>query len=287
MSSLLCTEIGSSALIAITIWLFILYIKSPNQWILILVSGVTLGEAILFRPVLSILLPLFIIILFLFLKSHWKCIGLTLGYFLTGILISHLILVSSFSIAAHHFTLLPLENPSSAYALLSGTNITSQGYFQDQEAIQYFSWPTKIRLRNTVDEAIQRIISNPSGFINLIEVKMVHLLADNTYGLNWALTPLDTSLLNTQQVNKIRTIGLPVSQASYIITMGLSLYYLIRSLTRNPFLTYVVISFILLLVLPHVLLEAQPRYHHILLIPLAILSGMQISSIHLYKVKLK
>jgi hypothetical protein len=243
-----------------------------------LFSGLSLGVAALFRPVTLVYLPVFLIgICTIHRRSNInRWIGCAI--LLTAVLSVHLLLVGAFSITTGSLTLLPLENSSAAYTLLSGTNFESHGRWQQKEAEMYWSWPESELLQRSICEATRRITANPVGFVRLVGEKMVFLLADNTYGSGWAFYSL-AGPWTPEQIVIIQTRMAVLAQTTYLLTLMAGFIYFLRIPKLDSLVPSLLVAIICVSVLPHVLLEVQPRYHHILLGFLSIAAGLGISGL--------
>ena len=277
MSSVLCTEVGTLTLTVASFHFFLRALCRPETRSLPLFSGLSLGLAALFRPVMLIHLPVLLIAFWVVrhrsLLNRW----IASGGLLIGFLIVHLVLVGCFSIAAGRFTLLPLKYPPGNYLFLSGTNFESHGGFNDEDAEMYWSWPESERLQRSVATAIQRITTNPLGFVSLVRQKMATLLADNTYGSAWAFYTLDGPWPQGHQ-QMIQAWMAVVAQTTYVLTLMAGFIYFLFAPRLDRRLPLLLIAMIVVSVLPHVLLEAQTRYHHVLHGFLALAAGFGVSA---------
>jgi 4-amino-4-deoxy-L-arabinose transferase-like glycosyltransferase len=279
MTSVLCTEVGSLTTMVASFYFILKTLRKPEDRIAAFLSGLLLGAAALFRPVTLVYLPVFLVSIWVVDRrsniKRWTASAI----FLAALLSTHALLVGSFSIASGRFTLLPLMNPSAAYTLLSGTNFESQGHYDDEEAEMYWSWPDSERLQRSISEAIHRITAHPVAFVRLVGEKMVSLLADNTYGSHWAFYSLDGPW-TPQQIVIAQMCMAALAQITYFLTLMAGFVYFLRiPNSQDRLLPLLLVAIICASILPHILLEAQPRYHHILLGFLAVAAGFGISGL--------
>ena len=96
-------------------------------------------------------------------------------------------------------------------------------------------------------------------------------MGENDYGNNWSIHPTDpqqwSSILSKK--NALAINGL-ISQSFYVVIIGLAFFsYTDKSISTISLLA---LMMVLLTMLPHIILEVQPRYHHYVL-PFIILTA--------------
>lgn len=278
MTSVLCTEVGTLTLMMTSFYFLLKALGKPEDRSAVLFSGLSLGLAALFRPVTLVYLPVYLIGIWVVCHRSKIKPWTTSAILVTAFLAMHLLLVGSFSIAAGRLTLLPLENSSAAITILSGTNLQSHGQWRREDDEMYWSWPESERLQRSISEGIHRITTNPVGFLRLIPEKMVSLLADNTYGSFWAFFSLHGSW-NPGQIVIIQRHMAVLAQITYLTTLVAGFVYFLRLPSLDRLVPSLLVAIICATLLPHVLLEAQARYHHILLGFLAIAAGLGTSGL--------
>jgi hypothetical protein len=128
-----------------------------------------------------------------------------------------------------------------------------------------------------VATAIQRIAANPLGFVSLVRQKLATLLEDDTYGSAWAFYTLDGPWPQDHQ-EMIQARMAVVAQTIYVLTLMAGFIYFLFAPRLNRRLPLLLIAMIVVSVLPHVLFEAQARYHHVLHGFLALAAGFGLSA---------
>jgi len=157
-------------------------------------------------------------------------------------------------LSTKQLSLEPLKTQDS-FPFLSGTNITTSGTWSQDDANLYFSWETDKRDALARQEALNRIKSNPIGFMLLIPKKIDILFGENNYGIYYSLKDIDWKIGKT-------LIGL-FSQSIYVFILFFS--FLSFRDSRNYRLLLVTLILVLSTLLPHTILEVQGRYHHYLM----------------------
>ena len=278
MTSVLCTEVGTLCLMMISFYYFLQALGKPEARSAVLFSGLAFGVAVLFRPVTLVYLPVFLIgIGVVYHRSKTKPWTAS-AILVTALLAVHLLLVGSFALLAGRLTLVPLENSSAAITILSGTNLQSRGWWQQEDDDLYWSWPESERTQRSISEGMRRITTHPVGFLRLVPEKMATLLADNAYGSDWALFSLYGSW-TPGQINITKAYMAVLAQITYLLTLAAGFVYFLRVPRLDQLVPSLLIAMICVTFLPHVLLEVQPRYHHILLGFLAITAGLGTSGL--------
>lgn len=278
MTSVLCTEVGNLCFVVTSFYFFFKTVFKPEDRNAAWYCGLSLGTAVLFRAVSEIYLPVFLLGLILVWYRSRIRLWVNGAILAAGYLVVQLVVVLAFSMAAGGFTMLPLEHPNGALPLLIGTNLQTRGTWEQADDDMYRSWPAAERSRRALAEGARRITSNPSGFLRLVPEKMVILLADNTYGSDWAFPALSAVWTKEQLIDLQRGMEVLAQVTYFLLLLAAILYFLsVPRLIRVAPL--VLTTTVVITILPHVLLEVQPRYHHILLGFLAIAGGAGISGI--------
>ncbi len=263
MVSVVGTEVVSTTLLlAISYFLVIGIQEKRLKWLM--ASGVLSGMGIHFRSAIIFYLPVMII----FLWFTWKQIerrNIAAASFLMGIMTLQLALTVGHSLLVGQFTIASLKTQDS-YPFLSGTNVEYSGMWNQEDSDLYSSWPDAERDRLARRKALQRIIANPLGFMRMVIVKISILFRDNTYGNLVSLQPLDWDRwTNFKYVteNNITKLNGALSQALYIVIWGFTWISFFQKEIKIASISALLI--ILVTAAPHIILEVQPRYHHLMM----------------------
>lgn len=279
LSSTLCTEIGGTTFVlAAALSLLSIQAAKKPLWATIL-AGVMLGLGVLFRPNIIILTPLIFILLWNVAREQtWKRYAVP-GIYIVGVLMPMLMVAGWHSLASGYWSLGPLNNKTAAYTLLSGTNFETKGIFSHEETVMYWSWPEEQRLQKTLQISASRIMENPVGFASLVGVKLQRLVSEAAYGEDWALNGISGSPLWVPLYRW--TNGLPVwAQSFYMVVLILAGFFLGTHSSHRIGLRFSLIASLMLVISPHILLETQARYQHILLPFLVIAAGCGMAMIN-------
>ncbi|MEW6180627.1 MAG: glycosyltransferase family 39 protein [Chloroflexota bacterium] len=275
----MCSVLGSEVIVSwasITVLYFMVksndfQIQRPKEILFLLISGFFYGLSLTLKTVMIFYFPAILVGFFIanvrntyeFLKTL-VCFkfGIFLG--ITTISLIYTLMSGSFT-----FDIFIAQDP---LPLLYGTNTASQGQWNMADTELYYSFPYNERFKLTVNEALDRIKDKPMDFILLIPIKLYHLMAQNDYGNEWNLLYVNMGARNL--------LFALLSQAVYVLIMGLSLYSCYTSPKGdNTFLITTVIFLIVSTLIPHVILESQSRYHHHLLPFIILLAANGISKI--------
>jgi hypothetical protein len=170
----------------------------------------------------------------------------------------------SYYLSTKQFSIEPLRTQDS-FPLLSGTNTTSSGVWNIDDANLYSSWAIDKRDILARQKAINRIKSDPLGFILLIPKKFAILMAANDYGNGWSLHNIDWG------IGKL-LIGL-LSQSIYVFILLFAFCAFKEFNLKNNSVPLIVLILVVSTLLPHIVLEVQGRYHHYIMPFIALLAS--------------
>ena len=286
MVSVLGTEVVGT-MISLIIVLFLFNIDvSRFRFIIVFffLSGLFYGLALTVRSSFSFYLPAIVLYIFLIASLTIKQKIEIFSIFLVGITAGLSLIVISYSLIAGYISIEPIMTQDS-FPFLSGTNVGSLGGWNQADADLYFSWPNADRDRLARQEALNRIISNPKNFLELIPKKIAVLMGANDYSSLWSLDAIDWGVGNYWGIHApdgstwggiaayrnmiIRISGL-LSQSFYIVIWFFA--FLAFKDQKNNLISMIALTVIIFTLLPHVVLEVQSRYHHYIM-PLIVLLG--------------
>jgi hypothetical protein len=284
MVSVLGTEVvGTTIGLIIAFFLFCIDVRRFKLVILFLfLAGLFYGLALTVRSSFLFYFPAIVLYIFLINSLNIKQKAESLSIFLVGITAGLCLIVIGYSLIAGHISIAPLRTQDT-FPFLSGTNADSLGQWNQKDADLYYSWPSEERDKLAIQEALDRIISNPKKFLQLIPVKIYILMGPNDYGNAWSLNAIDWgegNLWGTRATDGkdwhrfaayhnliIRISGL-LSQSIYIVIWFFAFYaFLDKKIIP---ISLIVLTLIILTLLPHIVLEVQGRYHHYIM-PLVVL----------------
>lgn len=275
LSSVLCTEICGMTFFLAAI-LGILRLRAVRNAAAAGWAGFGFGMAILFRPNLLAFIPLIVGLTLALRPVRLKGrLGL-LGVYCAGILAPSILIAGWHIAVSGIWTLKPLSNPSAAYTLLSGTNVASGGTYQAEEASLYWDWPEAQRTNRSLQTAWERISGNPGAFIDLVGVKMKRMLADGAYGFDKGAFGVSGRPLGVAMY-RWRYAARAGAQTYYLAVVGLAALYLAFGPRDQRGLRRILLLALLLAIAPHVLLESQPRYQHVLYPMLVLAAGQGVA----------
>lgn len=230
-----------------------------------IVTGISLAITQFIRPVALILVPIFIVYLFLFKPSQECKIKSILFKCKTTVTVG-VIFVLSFLILTLPLSGLigvPIYKSSSGFNLLIGTNFASNGAYnkEDSKIITEFIYDYAKIHKEAMTRAINRILANPLSFTMLMERKYITQWGSEDYGVYWSMRKTGYSNAVGQfLINSPRLLN-AASQIYYIFVLLLSIIGCLYCIKNRH---YQIIIFLLLfqgLFIAHTFLEVQSRYH--------------------------
>lgn len=237
-------------------------------------SGLLLAIGFTVRSSLAFLAPLLLAILVFFNHATTGKKALRLAAFCAGIAAGLLLLVGWHSAATGKASLAALQSQDT-FPFLSGTNLQEEGIWNEEDAALYFSWSPADRDRLAVTVAYQRIKENPLGILLFIPSKFAILMGDQAYGNTWSLLPVNWRNLKIlrDQRQDVLDANKYFNQAVYILLLALAVYHFVDYRLPAPAISAMAILAVILLMLPHAILEVQSRYHHIILPYIVLVAG--------------
>ena len=244
-------------------------------------TGISLAVTQFIRPVALILVPIFIVYLFLFKQAHEYGLKSILVKFKAAFTIG-VIFVLSFLILTLPLSNLigvPIYKSSSGFNLLVGTNFVSNGAYnkEDSKIITEFIYDYAKIHKEAMIRAINRILAHPLSFTMLMERKYITQWGSEDYGAYWSMRKTDyTNVIGQYLVDNPRLLN-AVSQIYYVFLLLMSIigcFFFIKN--RH----YQLVIFLLLfqgLFIAHTFLEVQSRYHFPAMPVFMLLAGFGLS----------
>ena len=284
MVSVLGTEVVVTTIgLLIVLFLFSIDVSRIRFIILFLfLAGLFYGLALTVRSSFSFYFPAIVLYIFLITSLTLKQKVEIFSIFLIGITTGLSLIIISYSFISGHISMVPIRTQDS-FPFLSGTNVDSLGGWNQTDADLYYSWPNDERNKLARQEALDRIISNPKEFLELIPKKIAVLMGANDYGSLWSLNAIDWGEGNFWGIrapdgsdwggiaayrSKIIRINGLLSQSFYIVIWFFA--FLAFKEQKSSLITMIALTVIIFTLLPHIVLETQSRYHHYMM-PLIVL----------------
>lgn len=231
-----------------------------------------------------ILLGILFLVNFQFIQKAWLT-----GSFLAGLAAGLGTVVMAYSLMVGQFSTATLKMRDSA-PFLVGTNISHHGQYSLEDENLYWSWPPNERDRFARQEALRRVLSDPVGFLKIIPAKMKILIASNNYSTIWSMEAVDWGTGNMWGVKsnggenwtKYRDrkydwtkTSFYAAQVAYSVVWFFAFYALLKK-EMSP-LSLLALGVLLSTLLPHIVLEVQGRYHHVVMPFITLLAAYGLS----------
>ena len=260
MSSVIGVDEAATSIVLLTILVSLEAARADHIGPLQGCSGFLMAGSVLLWSTAWIAVPL---VLYLVFRKHER-IGERLSallIWLGGAVAALCIAVAFYSLTLGRFSLDPVR-PHDALPLLAGTNISSQGMWNEEDADLYQSWPINVRNRLALDEAWQRVSSAPLGFASIIPAKLAILLADDTYAEYWSVESASFGITRDSDPlqRMVSTYAGFISQSIYVALLALAILAFVLDASRP--LRSLTLAIMACAILSYVFLEVQPRYHH-------------------------
>lgn len=271
MVSVLGTEVLATTL-GVTAAFFILHstgVQFKISVISIFLAGLFFGLALTVRSSYIIYIPAIVVGGVLAARPlHFKQMGISFISLFAGMVMGLLLILANYSLSTNvPISFAPFKNQSS-YPLLSGTNIENIGKYNRDDAELYLSWDPDKRDRLAREEALNRIRTNPGGFLGMIPQKMAILMRSDDYASYWSIFELDWG--------RVYIFISMLSQSIYVFI----LYFAFNAFMDFDYKNYSLHLFVLILIsltcFLHVFFEVQPRYHHYIMPYIVLLSSIGI-----------
>lgn len=300
--TMLSAEYSFTFFLFLSVWIFISLVKDYDEntkkagkgIVMHMLLGILIGLSAAIRPMaLILLIAILITILPQKMKlpmRHKNNISLTLrmlekGWVRSCLIIFPYLIVSNVITTNIEMTInqtLPSASSSFGYNLLVGTNTESDGGWNENDAQLLYSSmeQTKSASRTHIicrDLALQRIVTNPKGMINLLVKKYGALWGNDNYATEGNIFFLEPQGNLTKErsdfLNSVRDVN-NILYMSIVFCALITLIYLWKG--KGDF-AYVLVLVYLGTVAMHLFVESQNRYHYFVLQIFMVLAGMSAS----------
>jgi hypothetical protein len=266
MVSLICSDLFATSFFSLTTLLLVLFIRR-NKWFYLIGSAFIFGIAVAIRSPLVMYSPVFLVIVYPFLKKvpGYKTIGLRtllIGFgFLAGF-----ILIKGIVSTVKVDNMIIDEDRNVIGPLMMGTNFEWLGRHNLDDSRLLYSWEGGDINQNGIKLVLGRLTQHPLEFINILKYKYAHMFGNATYVADVAF--LDEGMnYQTFETNwlydtyKIRIAVAELGQYSYIFITLLALgicYLPVKKLQMDLIIMCLLIIFFS--IFAHTFFEVQPRY---------------------------
>jgi len=260
---------------------FIIKTTKDNQYRYAILSGITLGIAHWFRPIGLIFLLTFI---FFIILSKNKFPEKESIKTLFMVVITYFTFLSPLAIYSYNNngTLNPFYSSLTGWYLMVGTNIEHDGRInKDDEnlldSLRGNESRDYKRDRIAKNIGIKRILNNPIAIIIKGLTTKQKILWSSSASINWSMQGY---LKNKPKDFIYKTLNY-YCLVYHRIIMILAIYFMFYSFINRNLITHDLLNLLTTIILSlflisslHVLIEVQPRYHHILLTYFSLLIGI-------------
>ncbi|CCQ92901.1 conserved membrane hypothetical protein [[Clostridium] ultunense Esp] len=161
------------------------------------------------------------------------------------------------------------------YNLLVGTNVKSNGVYNDEDAriLEKFQYDFDTVHREAQKRAIHRVLSSPLNFMRLLEKKYAIMWGDDSYGAGWSLHDIShpNKISNILIHHKLSLIAF--SQGYYIALLFFALFGSLFALKEINFYWIPILLVFWVHVAAYSFLVVQSRYQYPAIMLLLILSA--------------
>lgn len=262
MVTLVCTDIAAAAGLIWCAALLARFQRKPS-WAWLALGGLAFGLALRIRPPLILYAPMLLTPL-LPCKPSLRRTG---GYALAMVLglVGGLLAVSALIAPARVDGMRIDERRSVILPLLNGTNIAERGLYNEPDAQLTQAWTAAETWSRGAPLVLERVFSDPVGFIGILKYKYSHLLANATYGANLAFLGSDMNY-NTFQTGwpyptqDVRRGYAQFSQYAYVCVLGAALLAALGWRESQRFPAWLNLVLFVCALGAYAFFEVQPRY---------------------------
>jgi 4-amino-4-deoxy-L-arabinose transferase-like glycosyltransferase len=277
LTSTVNTDIISTFLLLLSVLLMNQYLQQQKIRHAVL-SGIIFGVCFFLRGAMVIYFPVLIGILFLQKQPNAKRYLIPIGLTLTAFLLS----VGVLNALIDQVRAADMQIDESRYLmwpLVNGVNIEQLGRnnFEDFDLIS--TWAPEDVNRLGIQEVQSRLLSDPFGFLGILDDKFEYLLANATYAGEIAL--LDEAHEHDTFQTKwnaptqtVREIYAQLSQYAYLAILLLAWIAILAAHKRQVFLWLLAFIVLLCALGAYTFFEVQPRYSFPQIPFLVLLAGM-------------
>jgi 4-amino-4-deoxy-L-arabinose transferase-like glycosyltransferase len=293
-SSVLASEHVFIVFFAAAIALFVktqFYIAGSLKYVIPALIGVSLALAHMIRPVSSMLFPVLIFYMFIFVKNtpfkktlinKFRVIALMIAGFALSMAI--------FNAAVANLTGVEVWRSSSGFSLLVGTNYQSSGMYstEDEKIISEFNYDFDSIHKEATKRAFERIKTNPLNFLRLVEKKFIVQWTSEDFGLLWSINKVLDRTPIFEMINDGSSWIELMVQLFYIALLLFATAGFILSKKAGNYISTIFLMLFGAFVAAHTLLEVQSRYHYPVIPVLIVVAGYGLSELYkkVFEVKL-
>lgn len=243
----------------------------PGAWnirsaaLYFVLSGASAGAANFIRPQGILIIVSFFIAVLIFFRGSLKE-GIFSYLRIKEILLAtvgFILVFFSLSIAVYGVSGIKPWESSTGFNLMVGTNIKYNGSFntEDYKFAESLGFePDKVQSR-AKDIAIERIKSDPAGFVRLAGKKLNTMWLSESYGFYWSVTEGGPAARSSTLVNKYSKFLTALSQAWYYILLVLVILSSITDIRKKTYVLAPLYIFLAGMLVSYTFLEVQSRYH--------------------------
>lgn len=278
MTSVLASEHLALLLVTLVIALTIRVLSSPDRWVVkAVLLGLTLALAILARSALVALFLTSLFAIFLF-KEKGKI--KTMLVVVTSLIIFYAAYLGGLWMIYHQ-----VPEPGIFDSLLKGVNITSNGEWNEEDAINFVSSESLAQANQKAwREIVRRITADPLGEIKLFLRKPLLNWGNETYATLWSTTSLEDTCKNCWN-SRLTDIWNLIAQTYHELLLGFGAmgFFLLYRTPAPKWGAGIWLAAIYLVLGTgmHMVLEFQPRYHYVMepALMLVVMEGIKNSSL--------
>ncbi|MEE4194372.1 MAG: glycosyltransferase family 39 protein, partial [Anaerolineae bacterium] len=277
LTSTVNTDILSTFLLVLSVLLMSQYLRQHTIRYAAL-SGISLGVCIFFRGAMLIYLPVLVGMVFLQQKHTIRRYLIPIGITLAAVVLS----VAGLNVLIDRVQAPELVIDESRYLmwpLVNGTNVKSLGRNNTDDTDLLYSWsPDEVNQRGWA-VIKERLLSNPLGFLGILDDKFDYLLGNAAYGAAIAFVDetLDINSFQTRwnaPTQTVREIYAQLSQYAYLSILLLAGIAVLKTGQQQVHLWVPVLIILLCALGAYSFFEVQPRYSFPLIPFLILLAGM-------------
>jgi hypothetical protein len=265
MVTLVNTDIPAVFFLALSVFLFALFLKNQKNGHLVL-AAIGFCFANILRGALVIYMMVFVVgfVIQFVQKKEFKKVLLSVGIFL----ISFIVATKAIGVGINQVTVEGLEIEEGYYMiwpLVNGVNVETLGRTNDADNALVHSWDADQATSIGLEVVFERLFSNPIGFYKILGEKFEYIFADATYMTLWAFVDESLETFNIeigwkQPVAEVQAIFAQLSQYVYLIVLLFGVVASFHYSSRNSTLYLLPIMVILSSLLAYTFFEVQPRY---------------------------
>ncbi|HEX2927374.1 MAG TPA: hypothetical protein VHP38_14135 [Ruminiclostridium sp.] len=246
-----------------------------NGNLLLIGTALITACAQLIRPMSMILLPVFAVFVLLYKRYRADSLS-SVGLGIKSIVLfiaAYFAVVNLINLPVQKATGVDITKSDSGFNLMIGTNSKASGMFNDEDfkLIEKDNYDFEKVQKDSKKIAVNRIKSNPVGFVKLAKRKFEILWGDENYGYYWSTSAAQ----NSDTENSVKShprLFYAASQAFYILIIILAICACVYSLNEKRYDSLMILMLFGGLLLSYTFLEVQSRYH-MPVMPLLIVFG--------------